>query len=174
MPFREAHTIKAIGELRQIYPYAAALLCYVVVERVLKHYVLNHWNDSSLASAKVPQRIKTHGGKQLAQLRHLTRRQRLHGVLCEMTLGQIETLLGRSKSDRSATDRNEVVHSNLYLKREATLTQVKRKTKNEARFIKAFSHLCRALDQYEALAIIERKGRLLLSSLNFTQDKIKD
>ncbi|UCG86746.1 MAG: hypothetical protein JSW71_23100 [Gemmatimonadota bacterium] len=160
MRFREARTIKAIGELRHAYPYAAALLSYVVVERVLKRYVLNHWTDPSLAAAKLPPTLKPHGGKRLGQLHDLTRRQRLHDVLCEMTLGQVENLLGRPKSKRSGTDRNEVVHSNLYLKGESTLSKARQTAKNKARFDRALAHLRRALHEYEDLALVEKKGKL--------------
>jgi len=163
MRFREARTIKAIGELSGSYPYGAALLSYVVVERVLKRYALKHWKDPSFANTKIPGKIKTHGGKELRQLHGLSTKQRLHEVLCEMTLGEIETLRGRPETERSARDRNEVMHSNLYLKEESTLTKTKQTAKNEARFVKAFSHLCRALDQFEDhLAIVEKKGVLVV------------
>ena len=130
MHFRESRTIKAIGELRASFPYAAALLSYVVVERVLKRYALDHWSDPLLARAKIPGRVKPYGGKALSQLGHLTRTQRLHGILCEMTFGEIETLLRRPESERSASDRNEVVHSNLYLKAESTLPKSKQQALN--------------------------------------------
>jgi len=165
MHFRESRTIKAIGELRASFPYAAALLSYVVVERVLKRYALDHWSDPLLARAKIPGRVKPYGGKALSQLGHLTRTQRLHGILCEMTLGEIETLLRRPESERSASDRNEVVHSNLYLKAESTLPKSKQQALNTARFARAFSHLTRALDQFAGFAIVERRGGLAVHIL---------
>ncbi len=159
--FPESRTIRAIGELRHNYPYAAALLSYVVVERVLKRYALNHWKDPSLAGARVPNKIKRHGGKQLRHLSTLTRRQRLDQVLCEMTLGQVETLLARPQSEKSATDRNEVMHSNLYLKEESTLSRPAQQAKNQARFDKALRHLRRALVQFANLTIVNKNGVLV-------------
>jgi hypothetical protein len=165
MRFRESRTIKAIGELRGSYPYAAALLSYVVVERVVKRYALDHWTDPALAKAHIPPKVKSHGRKPLSQLRHLTRSQRLHEVLSEMTLGDVEALLRRPEAERSASDRNEVMHSNLYLKAESTLPKFEQQALNRTRFAKAFSHLKRALDQFAGLAIVERKGALVARSL---------
>jgi hypothetical protein len=167
MRFPDHRTIKAIGELRATYPYAAALLSYVVVERVLKRYALGRRKDSSLAHARIPRnrKLKAHAGKELRELHGLTANRFLHEVLCEMTLGEVETLLGRPQADRSAPDRNEVMHSNLYLKKESRLSRAEQTIRNRTRFDRAFSHLRRALEQFDNSAIVDNKGALCTRSL---------
>lgn len=41
----EENTITAINKLKKCYPYAAALLVYVVIERQLKLHLLKHRNE---------------------------------------------------------------------------------------------------------------------------------
>lgn len=160
MRFRDARTVRAIGELRGSYPYAAALLSYVVVERVLKRSALAHWQDHSLAQRAIPTKIQKHGGKELQELQHLTERQRLHEVLSKMTLGEVEVLLCRSEKDKCGSDRNEIMHSDLYLKNESTLSRAKQVQKNKARFDLALTHLRLVLEHFEGLAIVEKNGVL--------------
>jgi hypothetical protein len=67
---REAPTLNAIRRLRRKYPYAAALLTYVLVERLLKGCVLEHRKDRKYARVCTPTKksLGRHKGKCLAAL----------------------------------------------------------------------------------------------------------
>ena len=160
MRFPEARTITAISTLRHSYPYAASLLSYVVVERVLKRYVLDHWKDASYGDWTIPSKIKRHGGKTTRELSRLNRKQRLAQVICRLTLGDVEDLLGRPHRELSASDRNEVMHSNLYLKEESKLSRARQQAKNDARLAKALEHLGRAMEQFTEYTLVESDGSL--------------
>lgn len=160
MPFREARTITAIGALRVAYPYAAALLCYVLVERILKHYVIDHWRDPLLRASIIPSKIGKYGGLQLSSLGGLKRKDRLDKILCKMTMRQVEEFLARDAKRRCWRDRNEIVHSNIYLREAAVLDVSQQTARNQARFTKALAHLCHALEDYQAITLVEGEGSL--------------
>ena len=84
----------------------------------------------------------------------------MNDVVCRLTLGQIETLIGRPALETSANDRNEVMHSNLYLTQEARLGRAKRLARNQARLAKALQHLRLALQQFAGRTLVERDGEL--------------
>lgn len=162
--FDEASSIGAIDQLRSSFPYAAALLCYVVVERVLKSYVLKRRGDAKYADTKLPRKkmLDSHGGKTLREVSELTSEQFLDRILTRLTLGEVEQLLARPEGDKSAHGRNEAMHSNLYLTSEVRLSRDERSAKNEARYEPALNHLKRALDCYANWSLVERDGKLLV------------
>lgn len=129
--FREVPTLDAISQLRGKYPYAAALLTYVLVERLLKVYVLEHRKDPKYACVSTPRKksLGRHKEKSLAALASLSDDKFLNNVLCRMTLGEVEEMLNLSRNERSAKDRNEAMHSNLYLREEADLSHFARQDK---------------------------------------------
>ena len=163
MRFREARTISAISVLRHAFPYAASLLSYVVVERVLKRYLVDHWRDQQLATRRLPDqaKLKGHRGKCLKELRSLNKARRMKEVVSRLTLGDVEALLRRPSAHQSAKDRNEAIHSNLYLREEARLSRAKQQAKNEARFANAKRHLARAMRRYAGYKLVDVDGVLM-------------
>ena len=160
MRFSERNTVKAIGELRRAYPYAAALLSYVVVERVLKRYAARNWTNPAFAAFTIPKKVKVHGGKAVRDLYHLTPKERLDDILCELTLGEVEQLLGRPEHEKCAGARNDLVHSKLYLKAESGLLRPAQGEQNRNRFLVALDHLRSAAEMCEGFSIVDRKSAL--------------
>jgi len=162
--FREAPTLKAINRLRGKYPYAAALLTYVLLERVLKRFVLEHRGDAKYGRALTPSRrsLASHAAKPLADLVTLSNAKFVSDVLCRMTLGDVEEMLKVPLKERSAADRNEVMHSNLYFAAEADLNRADRQAKNKDRLRRALDHLGRVLDRFTDYRLVEKNGRARL------------
>jgi len=164
---REAPTLNAISRLRRKYPYAAALLTYVLVERLLKGYVLEHRKDRKYARVCTPKKksLGRHKGKCLAALVSLPDDRFLNEVLCRMTLGDVEEILKLPPKGRSAADRNEAMHSNLYLRQEAALNRRDRHAKNIDRLERALKHLRRVFRRCTGRRLLEQgSGRLVAQS----------
>jgi hypothetical protein len=166
--FRETSTLSAISQLRRKYPYAAALLAYVLVERLIKGYTLEHRKDAKYALVSTPSKnsLRQHKGKSLASLVMLSDDEFVKDVLCHITLGDVEEMLKLPQRRRSAADRNEVMHSNLYLKEETKLNRSDRHDKNIARFNRALKHLRWAIYRYTGGRLVEGKSSLLLAQPN--------
>lgn len=162
--FREAATLHAISELRRKYPYSAALLAYVVVERVLKVRVLTLRH--TLNFRKITMRRGPHDGKRLTALVDLQDGAFVKDVLCHLTLNEVEDALSVPQGARSSKDRNETVHSNIHLSREVEFTDRGRDRRNSARFKKAVGHLRYAIDKFSGHRLLEKRSGELIAQPN--------
>lgn len=83
--FPEAPTLDAISQLRREYPYAAVLLTYVAIERILKSHLVTARQDLSFPKKEMTR--GPHKGKSLAAVVSLRNSAFLKGVVCHMTRG---------------------------------------------------------------------------------------
>lgn len=161
--FPETPTLDAISQLRRKHPYAAVLLTYVAIERILKSHLVTVRQHLSF-----PKKTLTRGphkGKSLAAVVSLRSGAFLKGVVCHMTLGDIEDALNLPYSARSVTHRNDAMHSNLYLSGETRLTYIGRQRKNSARIKQAVAHLWYVVDNFTDYRLLEkRNGELIAQS----------
>jgi hypothetical protein len=162
--FCEESTLKAITQLRRKYPYAAALLAYVAVERILKVHFLTNRHHLNLPAKKLTG--GPHKGESLAALASLRDGPFMRDVVCHMTLGNLEEALKLAQSARSSKHRNEVVHSNLYLSGEASMTPIGRRRKDLARLKQAVAHLRHAVDKFTSHRLLEKRNGDLLTQPN--------
>lgn len=162
--FPEAPTLKAISQLRRKYPYAAALLTYVAIERILKGYLVTVGRDSSFTQKKLTR--GPHKGKSLAAVVTLRDSAFIKDVVCHMTLGDVEEALNLPHNKRSANHRNDAMHSNLYLSGEARLTHIGRLRKNSSRFKEAVTHLRYAVDKFTSHRLLEKSNGELIAQPN--------
>jgi len=166
--FREAPTLHAINQLRRHYPYSAALLTYVVVERLLKDYLLMNRRDPKHAARFQGKKMSRgpHKGKTVAVLVSLPDGEFLRTALCHMTLGEVEEVLNLAQSARSSGHRNEAMHSNLYLSSEAALTYPRRHKKNAGRLKKAVNHLRYVVDHFTDHRLLQKRSGKLVAQPN--------
>ncbi len=115
----ERKTIEAIGELRCKYPYAAALLAYVAVERAMKLHLMMRKDTRGLTDKDIVKK----------------------------TLGDVERCLPIPGAEDMAKRRNEVVHSNLYITEGAQKDYCDRKMDNLALMKQAIKDLRATLDE---------------------------
>jgi hypothetical protein len=162
--FPEAPTLEAISQLRRKYPYAAILLTYVVIERILKIHLVTVRHRWCFLSKKLTR--GPHKGKSLAAVVGLRNSAFVKDVLCHMTLGDVEDVLSLPHSARSAKHRNDAMHSNLYLSGEAGLTYIGRCRKNSARFKKAVTHLRYVIDNFTSYRLHEKRNGELIAQPN--------
>jgi hypothetical protein len=79
-----------------------------------------------------------------------------------MTLGDVEEMLTLPPKGRSAADRNEAMHSNLYLRQEAALSRRHRHAKNIDRLVRARKHLRRVFRRCKGRRLLDQgSGRLV-------------
>lgn len=112
---KKEYSLTAINELRGKYPYAASLLIYIVLERCLKIYLMGNRNESKVQSTlELTTRINK---KQLSYLiKNITNDDNfLNDVLMHCTLGKLEEIF-KIRDKPFSTNRNNIVHSNLYLR----------------------------------------------------------
>lgn len=164
--FPEAPTLDAISQLRREYPYAAVLLTYVAIERILKSHLVTARQDLSFPKKEMTR--GPHKGKSLAAVVSLRNGAFLKGVVCHMTLGDVEESLNLPHSERSAKHRNDAMHSNLYLSGEARLTYIGRRRKNSARLKQAVAHLRYVVDNFTDHRLLEKRNGELIAQPNLS------
>ena len=145
----EENTIAAINKLKKSYPYAASLLVYVVIERQLKLYLLGHRNEKN--------NFKNYCCQSDDEF--------IKNCLTNLTLGKLEKKL-KIKCE-AATDRNNLMHSNLYLSGDKDLSDPERQNKNVKHFETAKTHLIRVFRDYCSIPIEEKEGLLVFKTRQF-------
>jgi len=159
--FEDESTIAAIDRLRGKYPYAAALLCYTVVERVLKARLIQGWESPEIRTVRLPNKrtLGEHSGKRLEELTCPDSDDFFDSVVRKLTLGDLEAMFP-DHARNIAKDRNDLVHSNLYLRDEVgtDTTNADRK-----RYDMAFEHLQYAINMHTSFQVsISNDGLLTL------------
>jgi len=161
MIHREENTIKAINKLKDCFPYAAGMLAYVVIERQLKEYILKHRNGK-LAAREVT--LTNHKKVKFEDYASKSDEEFINKVLTKMTLANTEKVLGIDPSNGAANDRNDMMHSNLYIVGERMLSEEERHRKNIEHFEKAKSHLIRTFKDFSDIPLDEKEGKLVFST----------
>lgn len=107
----EKPTIQAINELNK-YPIAASLLCYSVIERILKkHIIYNRGDKAKIDHGFIKYRGKSDQLKLLDYVDDKSNTKFMENFIVKISLGDAEKILG-IKSSLYSTERNSVVHSN--------------------------------------------------------------
>lgn len=158
MDHREKNTIEAINKLGANYPYAAAMLVYVIIERQLKEYLLANRNGQ-FGSREI--RINNGDTVKLVSYANKSDDDFLKNVICKATLGAVEKTLGITQK-RPSSYRNELFHSNLYMLSEKNLLGTKRHAKNIKRFKIAKVHLKRIFREFSDYTISDKNGEIIL------------
>ena len=155
---KEEYSLTAINELRGKYPYAASLLIYTVLERCLKIYLMGNRNESKVQSELDLTTIINKN--QLSYLiKNITNDDNfLNDVLMHCTLGTLEKIF-KFPNKPFSTNRNDIVHSNLYLRDQQSDTYAERRKKNEGYLTQAIKDLIDA-SKYFHKDIIDDNGIL--------------
>jgi hypothetical protein len=162
--FPESPTLDAISQLRREYPYAAVLLTYVAIERILKSHLVTA--RQRLSFPKKMMNRGPHKGKSLAAVVNLRDDAFLKDVVCYMTLGEVEEALTLPNNARTAKHRNDAMHSTLYLSGEARLTYRGCRRKNSARLKQAVAHLRYVVDHFTDHRVLEKRNGELIAQPN--------
>ena len=159
---REKHTLDAINQLKDEFPYAATLLIYVMLERCLKLYLLQ--NRKSLTAKEVDLYNKVgRKNQQLWQCRNLDDAAFIEEFLVHCSLGSLE-IIYKVPSKKYSNSRNQVLHSELYLGEQRGVENQSRERANRQYFQTAKEQLIHASERYFHHRIIESQGLLQFES----------
>jgi hypothetical protein len=153
----EQNTIIAINKLGEEYPYAASMLIFVLIERELKRYVIEHRRE------KLLQKTKVKIGCIYVSLEDFNDKDDgcfLKEFISKISLGSIEQILKINKKNPPSKLRNDLMHSREYLLHESGLKESERIGKNKENFEKSKQHLIRIFKEYSDCAIVEKDGML--------------
>jgi len=153
-------TLEAINSLEAKYPYAATVLGYVVLERLLKLHLLR--NRMTLTAEEVDFDKKVgRKGQRLGDARDLDDKSFIQRFLLNCALGDLEDIYKIRPKGRYSKDRNGVFHSNLYLVNQLESDYQSRDAQNRAYLKKAKEHLVEASGLYfPQWTIVELRGQL--------------
>ncbi len=159
MDHPEQNTIIAINNLRENYPYAASMLIFVVIERELKKYIIQHRSEELLQNKHVKIMCKNISIK---DFNDKDDECFLNEFISKITLGSTEQILGINVNPPSAL-RNDLIHSKEYLLHESSLKESDRISINKKKFERSKKHLIEIFKKYSDYDIAEENGILLLS-----------
>ena len=137
----ESTTLSAINQLAQLdLPFAAATLCYVMIERCLKLYLLK--NRITLAAPEIDTCAWVGRGRKVRfeDHRYDDEIDFVNGFLNEIPLGSLEIIF-RVQNRRITVDRNRLIHSGFYLSLEKDMTSWDRQKRNWHHYATAARHL---------------------------------
>jgi hypothetical protein len=152
----EVKTIEAINEINKLYPYAATLLVYALIERVLKQYIIRYrGNKQRLDHDKELQKK----GKVLILKDFINYNEDkfIKHYIKKIALGDIPSLVKKFKNPDFAKLRNDYMHSNIYLSEQHKKPDNIRHSENEKGFIKAAYQLESVLNTYSTIKVVFRK-----------------
>lgn len=137
----ESTTLSAINKLTELeFPFAAAILCYVMVERCLKLYLLQ--NRNTLTASDIDICVGVGKGRTLRFRDYASNDEPafVGNFLNEIQLGGLEIIF-RIQNQGIANDRNELIHSGFYLDIEKNMSFDNRQEQNWNHYITAAKHL---------------------------------
>jgi hypothetical protein len=156
----ERHSLRAINKLQRKFPYAATLLTYAVLERCLKLHLLK--KRETLTDAQVNLKCKTTYGQRLSlsDVRGLDDDAFIEKFLTVCTLFDLGQIYKVDPHHKYSSSRNDVIHSNLFLRHQLGSHHPSREKQNRAYLKKAKAHLIEASKLYFHQEITESNGSL--------------
>lgn len=152
----EESTLKAINVLSGKYPYAASLLCFVLIERELKDFLIRNRRSKPYVDSCVCVRGKC---LRVGDYVEDSDEQFVRKFILKVSLGRMEELLGITKNKPSEL-RNDLMHSNRYIKSERMLVHNRRRKINLQKFDKAKKLLIQTFKKYSDFDIVRKSKEL--------------
>lgn len=135
----EARSLEAVGKLEAEFPYAATLLVYVVLERCLKLRLLESRHTLTEKDVELDKPVGRKSQK-LRDFKDLEDSSFIREFLENCTLGALE-IIYRVPKRKYSDHRNEVFHSDLYMKEQLGKDEKSREERNRQYLQTAKEHL---------------------------------
>ena len=142
----QINAINAIKKLYELdYPYAASLLIYTIIERILKIYIIQHKKDSNLINHK----FEKNKFKEISNFIMLNDDDFFSKFILKqnITLGDIPHIINNLNKNFSKS-RNDIVHSNIYLLSDYKKNKEDQKKINNDNYLQAIKDLDFVLSEY--------------------------
>ena len=137
----ESTTLSAINRLTELeMPFAAAILCYVMIERCLKLYLLQNRITLTASDIDICARVGRERTLRFKDYASNDEPEFVENFLNEIQLGGLE-IIYRIQNHGIASDRNKLIHSGFYIELEKNMSFDDRQEQNWNHYITAAKHL---------------------------------
>jgi hypothetical protein len=159
----ETFTIDALNEISQKYPFAASLLAYAIIERILKEYIMKHRKNHELLdySFQKPSR-KPNQQISLGKYYNLKKQDFIKQFIKNITLGDAEQIVLGNNKNKYSTARNNLMHSYSYLLEERKCNRTERQLVNKNNFEIAIGSLKFVINNFAEGFKVELKNDKLI------------
>ena len=137
---KEKGTIIALNNISQKYPFAASLLAYALIERILKEYIIKNRNNRSLVDYSYC-KCTGSGPISLGNYYKSKKDKFIKKFIKQISLGDAQAIVIANNKRNYAKDRNDLMHSNSYLREQRKYTKTNRHNINIQNYTKAIDHL---------------------------------
>ncbi len=139
---KDKKTIQAIHDISTKYPYAASLLAYTIIERILKEYIIKNRRDSSLLDYSYC-KCTPSGAISLQNYYRYKKEDFIKKFIKKIALGDAQQIVIKNKRANKdyATNRNDLIHSNSYILEEKKQKRANRMAINKQKYRKSIDHL---------------------------------
>ncbi len=157
---KEKGTINALSNISKKYPFAASLLAYTIIERILKEYIIKHRKNRSLVDYSYCKCLHS-GPISLENCYKFRKDEFIKKFIKQIALGDAQNIVIANKLRNYATDRNNLMHSNSYLLEERKYAKTKRRNINIQNYRKAIDHLDFVINNFADFKIVVRNNESL-------------
>jgi hypothetical protein len=160
---KDKRTIDAINKIYNYrYPFAASLLAYAIIERILKEYIIKHRKNRSLVDYSYCK--CSHSGQlSLKKCYKYKKIEFIRNFIKRITLGDAERIVIKNKNKIYSKGRNDLMHSNSYLLEEKKLTETERRDINDQNYKKAIGHLKFVVNNFSDFKVKINKSGISVS-----------
>jgi hypothetical protein len=126
---REKSSLDAVNVIAREFPYAATLLIYALLERCLKLYLLENRKTLTDEEVDCQKRVGLQAKRKLADYHDCDEDSFIKDFLMNCTLRSVERIF-RVPEHKYSKDRNDLVHSNLYMTQQREMAPEQRTKEN--------------------------------------------
>lgn len=159
---KEKGTINALNNISQKYPFAASLLAYAIIERILKEYIIKNRKNKSLVDYSYCK--CSHSGQiSLGKYYKSKKDEFIKKFIRQIALGDAQNIVIANNLRNYAKDRNDLMHSNSYLLEQRKYTKAKRHNINIQSYRKAIDHLEFVINKFSDFKIVVKNNIIAIS-----------
>jgi hypothetical protein len=156
----EKSTIHALNQISPNYPFAAALLVYALIERILKEYIIKNRKNRSLIDYSYSK--PSYPQLSLQNYHRYKKGDFLRLFIKRITLGDAQKIVIANCKRNYATARNDLMHSNSYLLEQRKYTKAKRHGINKQSYRKAIDHLEFVINSFCDFKVAVNDGEIVI------------
>lgn len=160
---KDKGTIEALNNISKKYPFAASLLAYAIIERILKEYIIKNRKNRLFVDYSY---CKCKGSRSicLGKFYNSKRDEFIKKFIKDIALGDAQNIIIANAKRNYAEDRNKLMHSNSYLLEEKKYTKTKRRNINIQNYKKAIGYLEFVINKFADFKIAVKNNIITITS----------
>lgn len=156
---KEKSTFAALNDISTEYPFAASLLVYAIIERVLKEYIIKNRKNRVVLNYDF---CKYPGGLSLQKCHRYKKQDFVKKFIKRIAFGDAQSIVAANEKRNYAANRNDLMHSNSYLLEQKKFNKSKRHDINKQSYKTALSHLEFVINTFSDVKIVLRDQKILI------------